>query len=101
MAACSKRTLHLPSRFWRSDAAQAFAFFPANCAAAASVRCRRPSTPTNKNTDVSINYFLLSTADSDKMSLLVLYIKGIIELDNIHYSKNVLYQRNPKQLKPR
>ncbi|RNA26636.1 hypothetical protein BpHYR1_009933 [Brachionus plicatilis] len=38
--------------------------------------------------------YLLSKAESNKMSLLVLYIKEIIELDNIHYSKNVLYQRN-------
>ncbi|RNA25946.1 hypothetical protein BpHYR1_037855 [Brachionus plicatilis] len=49
----------------------------------------------NKNNDVSVNYFLLSKADSDKMRLLVIYIKEIIELDNIHYSKNVLYQINP------
>ncbi|RNA08839.1 hypothetical protein BpHYR1_053923 [Brachionus plicatilis] len=38
---------------------------------------------------------ILPKPDSDKMSLLVLYIKEIIELDNIHYSKTVLYQRNP------
>ncbi|RNA08080.1 hypothetical protein BpHYR1_026777 [Brachionus plicatilis] len=54
----------------------------------------------NKNTDVSVNYFLPSKADSDKMSLLLFYKKEIFELDNIHYSQNVFY-RNPKQLKPR
>ncbi|RNA27184.1 hypothetical protein BpHYR1_008564 [Brachionus plicatilis] len=30
-----------------------------------------------------------SKADSDKMSLLVLYKKEIFELDNIHYSRNL------------